>query len=66
MSTTILTKLHDEAVAKDQNFYIDPATGFIVMTSVGLTRRGKCCNQKCRHCPYKKDEKVLASEPESR
>ncbi len=32
--------------------YADPATGYLVMTSVYLAGRGTCCHQGCRHCPY--------------
>ena len=32
--------------------YVDPATGFLVLTSDELARRGTCCGQGCRHCPY--------------
>jgi len=32
--------------------YVDPATGYLVLTSDELVRRGICCHQGCRHCPY--------------
>jgi len=32
--------------------YVDPATGYQVMTSEYLAARGTCCLQGCRHCPY--------------
>jgi hypothetical protein len=32
--------------------YVDPATGYLVMTSAYLAGRGACCHQGCRHCPY--------------
>lgn len=51
MSTTTLTKLHDEAVANGQKFYVDPTTGFKVLTQAYLLTR-PCCGQGCRHCPY--------------
>lgn len=44
-------KLHDEAVAKGQKYYLDPATGFKVLTEAYLLTR-PCCGQGCRHCPY--------------
>ena len=33
--------------------------GYIVLTKKFLLERGWCCNNGCRHCPYKKgkDEK---------
>lgn len=30
--------------------------GYIVFTAEYLKRRGRCCNNGCRHCPYKPDE----------
>jgi Family of unknown function (DUF5522) len=32
--------------------YIDPSSGYAVMTSAYLAGRGTCCHQGCRHCPY--------------
>jgi hypothetical protein len=32
--------------------YVDPGTGYLVMTSTFLAGRGTCCHQGCRHCPY--------------
>ena len=34
-------------------YYIDPETGFKVLTTYFLKKRGSCCNSDCRHCPYK-------------
>ncbi|MES2856165.1 MAG: DUF5522 domain-containing protein [Bdellovibrionota bacterium] len=41
------------------DFEIDPATGFVVFTAAYLKRRGYCCGNGCRNCPYRgtKDEK---------
>ena len=36
-----------------EKFYIDPESGFKVMTEEYLINRGWCCNMYCRHCPYK-------------
>lgn len=33
--------------------YTDPATGLMVMTARYLLRRGYCCGNDCRHCPYR-------------
>ncbi|MCE2736263.1 MAG: DUF5522 domain-containing protein [Acidimicrobiaceae bacterium] len=46
---------HDRAVAAGSDFYTDPHTGLMVMTSLYLTRRGYCCKNECRHCPYGDD-----------
>jgi hypothetical protein len=43
---------HDEAVAAGRDWYPDPATGFMVLTSEFLAARGTCCGSGCRHCPY--------------
>ncbi|GAB5586084.1 hypothetical protein Unana1_00984 [Umbelopsis nana] len=34
--------------------YIDPATGYTVMTELSHLSRGFCCGNACRHCPYNK------------
>ena len=44
--------LHEQACANGQKTYIDPATGFTVMTRLFHLQRGTCCGCKCRHCPY--------------
>ena len=43
---------HDAAVGAGEPLYQDPATGLSVMTAAYLWRRGYCCDQGCRHCPY--------------
>jgi len=45
-------KLHQEACARGDTFYTDPASGFLVFTEVAHRKRGKCCGSGCRHCPY--------------
>lgn len=37
---------------KQKETYIDPETGYIVITTFGHLKRGSCCGNKCRHCPY--------------
>ncbi len=32
--------------------YTDPETGYLVFTAAYHTRRGYCCENNCRHCPY--------------
>ncbi|MCB0330840.1 MAG: hypothetical protein KDD70_14305 [Bdellovibrionales bacterium] len=44
--------LHQEALAKEREQYIDPKTGAIVFTELFHLKRGTCCGSKCRHCPY--------------
>jgi len=36
------------------DFYVEK--GKFVWTEKFLLNRGYCCNNNCRHCPYKKDE----------
>ncbi|CAB4551055.1 unannotated protein [freshwater metagenome] len=55
MSPEVRAK-HDAAVRAGQDFYTDPETGLVVMTSLYLTRRGYCCGNICRHCPYDRGE----------
>ncbi|ERE74302.1 hypothetical protein H671_5g13450 [Cricetulus griseus] len=32
--------------------YVDPATGYVVLTRLAHLQRGACCGSACRHCPY--------------
>ncbi|MEZ5216594.1 MAG: DUF5522 domain-containing protein [Ilumatobacteraceae bacterium] len=45
-------ELHRRACDAGLSTYLDPATGYSVMTAVYLRDRGYCCNAGCRHCPY--------------
>lgn len=40
------------ACKEGRDTYIDPITGYQVLTSDALLRQGKCCGNSCRHCPY--------------
>jgi len=40
-----------DGLVKGSDFYTDP-DGYRVMTEDYLTRRGYCCANGCRHCPY--------------
>ncbi|XP_072016201.1 uncharacterized protein C1orf53-like [Amphiura filiformis] len=44
--------IHDKACKTGQDTYIDPATGYTVLTRVFHINKGKCCGNACRHCPY--------------
>jgi hypothetical protein len=44
--------LHRSACELKQSTYIDPATGYKVFTAFAHEKRGKCCGNKCRHCPF--------------
>ena len=43
---------HREALAAGEASYVDPATGYRVLTARTLADRGRCCGLGCRHCPY--------------
>lgn len=51
-----IIRLHREAIDEHNDIYIDPDTGFAVLTAEFLLKRGYCCGSGCRHCPY--DEKA--------
>ncbi len=38
--------------AIDEDFYVDPASGYRVFTEAYHLRRGRCCESGCRHCPF--------------
>jgi hypothetical protein len=44
--------LHSVACLNKQNSYIDPKSGYTVFTSHFHQKRGVCCGNKCRHCPF--------------
>jgi hypothetical protein len=46
-----IEKLHEEACKNNKNTYLDPYTGYKVMTRYFL-EKNKCCGNKCRHCPW--------------
>ncbi|MEZ4752980.1 MAG: DUF5522 domain-containing protein [Bdellovibrionota bacterium] len=50
--STKCQQLHSEAIKQQQETYIDPDTGYIVLTELAHLNRGECCGSACRHCPY--------------
>ncbi|KAG7338972.1 cobalamin adenosyltransferase [Nitzschia inconspicua] len=44
--------LHIQALQQQQTSYVDPTTGFTVFTELLHLKRGTCCGNQCRHCPY--------------
>jgi cob(I)alamin adenosyltransferase len=44
--------LHQAALQQGQTTYQDPVSGFTVFTELSHLKRGTCCGNKCRHCPY--------------
>ncbi|PVE43847.1 DUF5522 domain-containing protein [Limnohabitans planktonicus] len=49
--TTVHT-LHRLACEQGADTYCDPATGYRVFTEHALFKKGDCCGNACRHCPY--------------
>jgi hypothetical protein len=43
---------HGAALRHGEMSYLDPLTGFSVLTAAYLAGRGSCCTSGCRHCPY--------------
>lgn len=43
---------HDRALRAGLSTYVDPATGYSVLTADYLAERGYCCGAGCRHCPW--------------
>ncbi len=54
---------HTEALARGAESYLDPETGYVVLTADTLLARGACCGSGCRHCPYPADEQRRAGRP---
>ena len=44
--------MHRTACEEGKDTYIDPSSGYQVLTSEALLKKGKCCGNSCRHCPY--------------
>lgn len=48
-----IEEIHRKAIVENYSkTYIDPITGFQVFTEIAHLRRGICCGNQCRHCPY--------------
>eukprot|EP00937_MAST-01D_sp_MAST-1D-sp2_P002357 g2357.t1 len=48
----VYTAAHVEACNLGLPTYIDPETGFTVITEAMHRKRGTCCGNACRHCPF--------------
>tara|TARA_B100001758_G_C18335454_1_gene571298 strand:- start:142 stop:318 length:177 start_codon:yes stop_codon:yes gene_type:complete len=44
-----------DQLEKDEYYY--SKEGYIIFTKQYHLKRGYCCNNNCKHCPYKKDQK---------
>ena len=60
-----LVKAHEQAITRGNAGYIDPYTGWFVMTAASLKDRGYCCGKGCRHCPWPPDVQKKAGRPDS-
>lgn len=58
-----IRRAHDAATKIGEPGYRDPRTGLFVLTADYLARRGFCCGNGCRHCPYPPDEQARAGRP---
>ena len=47
-----IQRRHAAACASGLSTYLDPGTGFTVLTADYVADRGYCCSQGCRHCPW--------------
>jgi Family of unknown function (DUF5522) len=47
-----IIRAHTEALGAGADTYVDPRSGYTVLTALYLARRGHCCESGCRHCPY--------------
>ncbi|MEZ6187430.1 MAG: DUF5522 domain-containing protein [Planctomycetota bacterium] len=56
-------ELHAAACRAGHPGYLDPATGFYVMSSFKLRRQPGCCGSGCRHCPWPPAERARAGRP---
>jgi len=47
-----IEELHRAACEAGRDTYVDPVSGYQVLTSKALLKQGACCGNSCRHCPY--------------
>ena len=57
-------QLHRLACEKGEAGYMDPDTGYFVMTSFYLRERKTCCGNGCRHCPWPAEAQQGAQRPD--
>lgn len=51
-------KITQTDFAEGVDYYFDQ--GLMVLTEYYLRKRGYCCGNGCRHCPYEKKEKAIS------
>ncbi|MBU6224367.1 MAG: hypothetical protein KGP13_06010 [Burkholderiales bacterium] len=52
MDSSNFDTLNQQACAAGLETYKDPISGYKVLTSDALLKKGKCCGNSCRHCPF--------------
>ena len=67
LGSALYAQMHRDACMRGEKQYIDPATGYNVLTEIAHNGRGKCCGSGCRHCPFNhenvKDKAALIKQP---
>ncbi|KAK9519531.1 hypothetical protein VZT92_022256 [Zoarces viviparus] len=48
----VIHRAHTEAREAKKQMYVDPSSGYKVLTEYAHLQRGTCCGSACRHCPY--------------
>jgi len=61
MLSVEIEELHRVACSRQEETYLDPASGLTVFTEFAHSKRGACCGSGCRHCPYR--NKKVAAKP---
>eukprot|EP01038_Epipyxis_sp_PR26KG_P006485 gene6485-8918_t len=49
---TDIEDIHELACLAGEMTYTDPISGYTVFTEISHLKRGNCCGNGCRHCPY--------------
>ena len=49
-----------QTLEKDEYYY--SKEGYIIFTKKYHLKRGYCCNNMCKHCPFKKENKEKKNE----
>ena len=53
--------MSEEELPEEDYYYDGP---FLVFTAANLRKRGTCCGNGCRHCPYDEDGNVVPGKGE--
>jgi hypothetical protein len=47
--------MYNKKLIEGEDFYLSKE-GYRIFTASYLLKRGKCCNNGCKHCPYNKSK----------